>query len=344
METQLTNPQEQQQPREGRSDRGRGGFRGRGGHHAMSSHPHQHNGSSMGAPSYPPNGTLPTRSQGPYSPPPRGGHGQMYMPPPQRGGRGARNGGYNSHRMSLPNGGSSRLPALQTQPGPYDYQMQGPMTAAPYQQPYWDPSGMLAVLRHQIEYYFSIENLCKDVYLRQHMDSQGFVPLMFVVGFHRMKALQPDMSHVRMVCEESDVVDFVVAEDDSTERLRRRDGWERFVMPTPDRDQLAKNDGPARLIYKSRSYNYPPQFNSLMASPYGVTSPPPYAGQILYPDPNQGMNGMINGHGSTQLSADVPDFSPSQAAGESAQLPNGHGPAPVVNGVNGNHASDAGQS
>lgn len=304
----------------------------------------QHNASSMGASSYPPNGAVPSRSQGPYSPPPRGGHGQMYMPP-QRGGRGARNGGYNSHRMSLPNGGSSRLAPLQTQPGPYDYQMQGPMTAVPYQQPYWENSGMLAVLRQQIEYYFSVENLCKDVYLRAHMDSQGFVPLMFVTGFSRMKALQPDMNHVRMVCEESDVLDYIVAEDDNSERLRRRDNWEMFVLPKSERDTLAQNDGPTRMMWKSRSYNYPPQFTGMMSSPYGLTSPPPYAGQIPYPDPKQAMNGMVNGYGgSTQLSADVPDFSPSQTGGDSIQLPNGQSPAPAMNGVDGDHAPDASQS
>lgn len=335
----VVNHQTEQQPREGRSERGRGGFRGRGGHHAANPHGHQQ---MMGGP-YPPNGSMPQRAQGLHSPPPRGGHGQWGAPAPQRGGRGARNGGYNSHRASLPNGGGPRLPHLQTQTGQYDpYQMQGPMTAVPYQQPYWDNSGIIGLIRQQIEYYFSIENLCKDVYLRAHMDSQGFVPLMFVCGFSRMRQMQPNMDHVRMVCAESDVVDFVVAEDD-VERLRRRDGWENWVYPMEKRDQGAQNEGPSRIVYKSRAYHYA-QFSDAMA-PYGVNSPPPYAGQVPFPDPHQSMGGMVNGHAvQTQLSADVPDFSPSQSVGDSSQLTNGHDAVPSVNGVNGDHAQAATQS
>ncbi|ONM29932.1 La-related protein 1C [Zea mays] len=40
-------------------------------------------------------------------------------------------------------------------------------------------------LLEQIEYYFSDDNLCKDLYLRQHMDGQGWVPLPLIAGFRQ---------------------------------------------------------------------------------------------------------------------------------------------------------------
>lgn len=276
----------------------------------------------------------------------------MYMAPPPRGGRGGRNGGSTYHRMSLPNG-SARIAPVQTQFGPYDYAVP-PMTAVPFQQPpYWD-NMVVGMLRNQIEYYFSIENLCKDMYLRQRMDSQGFVPLMFITAFKRMRELSPDTALIRSVCEESNEIDFVVGEDD-VERLRRRQGWQNWVLPLEDRDELARNHGPAQLTYKSRAFApFSQQFNGLV--PYGVSSPPAYPPQGVTPFTDEhhvgAVNGYVNGNGSdqgvhSQLSADVPDFSPSHPVGEHTGLEaavealNVNGVAPAVNGLtNGVHAQE----
>ncbi|RFU72374.1 la domain family [Trichoderma arundinaceum] len=334
---------------ENRSDRPRGGYRGRGGHHPVNTqHQHQHTASSFSA-----SGAIGGRGQGPYSPPPRqGGHGQMYMPS-QRGGRGGRNNAGNFHRMSLPNG-SARIPQVQTQFGPYEYPMT-PMTTVPFQpQPYWD--NMFMVLKSQVEYYFSIENLCKDVYLRARMDSQGFVPLHFIASFKRVRELSADIAMVRAVCETSTEVDLVVGEDD-VERVRRSQAWESFVLPLGDRDEFARNHGPAHLTFKNRPSQLPPQFNG-MPVPYGLSSPPAYAAHPeapfqQIPDEsiaNQGVNGLVNGQvnghpGASQLSADVPDFAPSGALqlGDQVKINgsavvNGHAEKPVEDALpNGVH-------
>lgn len=228
---------------------------------------------------------------------------------------------------------------------------------------------VLPVLKNQIEYYFSIENLCKDMYLRARMDSQGFVPLHFIAAFKRVRELSADSGMVRAVCEGSVEVDLVVGEDD-IERVRRRDGWEKFVLPLEDRDEFARNHGPVHLTYKNRSYQMGPQFNGVSPGAYGVASPPAYpqhvdaAFQQMADDTaiNHGMNGYAyaNGHGmATQLSANVPDFSPAgpgsfeqlkSAAGETgkslavqaSQKLNGHVEnIPLSNGV---HAEASFQS
>ncbi|KAM5356271.1 hypothetical protein ACJ41O_002917 [Fusarium nematophilum] len=346
---------------EGRGERGRGGYRGRGAHiNAQAQHQH----SSSVTSGFHGQGTGAGRAQGHYSPPLRqGSHGGMFAPPAQRG-RGGRNGANNYHRMSLPNS-TSRMPAVQAQFSPYDYSM-APMTAIPFQpHPYWD-NMVMPMLKSQIEYYFSIENLCKDMYLRQRMDSQGFVPLHFITAFKRMRDLSADMSLIRAVCEDSIDVDYIVGEDDC-ERLRRREDWQKFVLPMEDRDELARNNGPAHLTFKNRAYNYANgQFNGIPPMPYGShaysANPHDHAFQ-QYADGTQGplgVNGVINTNGTSQLSAEVPDFSPSGTVpltgldGESphpgkgpvsTELPNGHVEAsaatPLTNGVHAEEAQSA---
>jgi hypothetical protein len=71
-----------------------------------------------------------------------------------KGGRGGFKGGKSGGRGGYKTGG-----------GGYDYG-QG---LADY-----DPRPLLI---QQIEYYFSIDNLCKDVFLRLHMDVDGWVPI-----------------------------------------------------------------------------------------------------------------------------------------------------------------------
>lgn len=44
------------------------------------------------------------------------------------------------------------------------------------------------------EYYFSIENLERDFFLRRKMDEQGFLPISLIAGFHRVQALTTNLN------------------------------------------------------------------------------------------------------------------------------------------------------
>ena len=44
------------------------------------------------------------------------------------------------------------------------------------------------------EYYFSIENLERDFFLRRKMDKQGFLPISLIAGFHRVQALTTNLN------------------------------------------------------------------------------------------------------------------------------------------------------
>ncbi|KAF4457857.1 hypothetical protein F53441_296 [Fusarium austroafricanum] len=330
-------PQSSRDRHEGRGERGRGGYRGRGAHHGHSQSQHAISTSGFHG-----QGTNAARSQG-YSPPLRqGGHGGMFAPPSQRG-RG-RNGASNFHRVSVPNGGS-RMPVVQAQY--YDYSMAPPMGAVPFHPLHFD-NMLIPMLKAQIEYYFSIENLCKDEFLRQRMDSQGFVPLHFITAFSRIQSLTSDMNLIRAVLEDSTEVDYIIDENEG-ERLRRRNGWESFVLSMEKRDQLARNAGPANPAFKNRHYRFSNgQYHDLPSMPYNAHA---------YPhDPNfqaftsHDLDGVVP-DGTSQLSAAVPDFSPSGTVplvGSHGEihvtsveaLTNGHveQPAPLTNGVDAEEA------
>jgi la-related protein 1 len=48
---------------------------------------------------------------------------------------------------------------------------------------------LLGAVRQQVEHYLSVQNLVKDVYLRQAMDQAGWIPAHIITGFNRMRML-----------------------------------------------------------------------------------------------------------------------------------------------------------
>lgn len=96
------------------------------------------------------------------------------------------------------------------------------------------------------EYYFSVDNLCKDLFLRRHMDSQGFVLLSVIASFKRIKSLTEDTELLRLVCRQLKNVEFCPGED-GIDRLRKKDKWEQWVLSMELRDPSAQNDGPAQV-------------------------------------------------------------------------------------------------
>lgn len=84
------------------------------------------------------------------------------------------------------------------------------------------------------------------MYLRRHMDSQGFVSLEFIAAFNRIKSLSTDIELLKLVCQQSSNVQYRTGED-GRDRLRRREGWEQWVLAMAERDESAQNEGPKEL-------------------------------------------------------------------------------------------------
>lgn len=78
------------------------------------------------------------------------------------------------------------------------------------------------------------------------MDSQGFVSLDFIAAFNRIKNLTTDIELLKLVCQQSSHVQYRTGED-GRDRLRRREGWEQWVLSMAERDESAQNEGPKEL-------------------------------------------------------------------------------------------------
>lgn len=72
------------------------------------------------------------------------------------------------------------------------------------------------LLRHQLEYYFSRENLASDTYLVSQMDGDQYVPIWTVANFNQVKKLTSDLELVKDVMRESPNLQV----DDSGEKVR----------------------------------------------------------------------------------------------------------------------------
>jgi la-related protein 1 len=57
-----------------------------------------------------------------------------------------------------------------------------------------DVEAVKIYLLAQIEYYFSVENLCRDIYLRSQMDEEGYVPVEIIAAFNRVRAWTTDLA------------------------------------------------------------------------------------------------------------------------------------------------------
>lgn len=316
-----------------RSER-RGGQRGRGGHASANGQGHHHahgsypsNGQQYPLPgnmngrqnSYP--GNMPSMGYGMPGTAPAAGH---------RGGQrnstsgtffGGRN-GRNGRGPSVPN----NQPFQPIDPSQYS------MNAMPQQQYFYEQT-MMGMLVRQLSYYFSVNNLLKDSWLRKWMDTQGYVFLDVILNFQRMKDLTQDIGFVRAACMECPEIELVTGAEDNRDRVRRVEGWQKFVYPKGSRHpEVNFDDGPVNVYkFDNNSHNgwashWPP-----MVPPYQMDSPshfspngaafPPYVNESMQ---QYSLSNGVNGHaaGETQLSADVPEFSPKGGSSASEGEPN----------------------
>ncbi|KAI1398771.1 hypothetical protein F4819DRAFT_489264 [Hypoxylon fuscum] len=299
-----------------RNDRTRGGARGRGGHSAMNgvAHPQAQFGQSPAGYGF--NLRHPNYgfTQMPYGNP---------FPGQVTG----------SHHRSRPSSGSSRSQgAPRHQPsrlspfspvGMFDPTM-FPLSNSPYAA-FNEPQQVMQTITQQVEYYFSINNLLKDMYLRRFMDSQGFVDLNVIATFRRMTEIAQDYHIIRIACENSPHIQLVVTED-GYDKVRRREKWQDWVLDMNLRHPSAQHNGPTRFQAFSSQGPYIPHVFA-----YGGEAPAPifspagmdsqyshYMNGNMVPSPTSNGVNEVNGHprpSESQLSATVPEFSPTGNSG-----------------------------
>ncbi|CAE6345467.1 unnamed protein product [Rhizoctonia solani] len=170
--------------------------------------------------------------------------------------RGYRGRGY-AYRGSPAEPDYAILPAPPVDPyNPYGYSPWGYMPVPPMWMPYAPPppppaipptgaplpmpitqlpypvDGLRYYVLGQIEYYFSIQNMCQDLYLRQQasqlMDAQGWILILTISSFNRLRKLTTDLALVRETIQLSSIVEL----SSDGEKARMAHGaWAQFVLP-----------------------------------------------------------------------------------------------------------------
>lgn len=90
------------------------------------------------------------------------------------------------------------------------------------QQPYFDPA---TVIKDTLEYYFSIENLVKDVFLRSQMNEKGYIPLKVLSNFNRMKMLTNDDKQLLKCARAASALKV------KKDCVRKKEGWHMWTFP-----------------------------------------------------------------------------------------------------------------
>ena len=305
---------------EPRSGRGRGGYRGRGAHFG--------HGNSQSAQNHAFTAPLPQRS---FSASKNHGHNPRHrqpstayggMPPSSHQRSNSRSQSIPSHGMyPVSNSFPSMSPTqadMNAMYGAYPNMYPGVMSAIPYT-PALEPMALISMVAAQLEYYFSIENLCKDVYLRSNMNSQGWVPLRVVAGFNRIKSLTEDMNLIRHVCQTSRNIEFEPAEN-GMDQVRKLERWDQWILDVEQRQPHARTDSPPSLpLQQSPSHANAAFTTSQVASPKTWTSG---SFHVTYPDVSvvgpRGL-GLDTRPTTSPTSTVLPDF----PTGENFSLSNG---------------------
>ncbi|KAI8105759.1 hypothetical protein M9434_000341 [Picochlorum sp. BPE23] len=106
---------------------------------------------------------------------------------------------------------------------------------------------VMTAVRNQIDYYFSPQNLAKDLFLRSKMDAHGWVELAIIAAFNRVRMLTPDLTIIYSALSSSSVVEL----SDDGMFLRARDGYEQWVLDESQRDPNIKSPEPPAVDSKA---------------------------------------------------------------------------------------------
>ncbi|KAL8160516.1 hypothetical protein V2J09_002053 [Rumex salicifolius] len=103
-------------------------------------------------------------------------------------------------------------------------------------------SQLHAKIINQIDYYFSNENLIKDTYLRKNMDEYGWVAIQLIANFKKVVELTTDIQLILDALRASTVVEV------QGDKIRKRDDWMRWVMPSAAQYPTASGSQYPRML------------------------------------------------------------------------------------------------
>lgn len=129
-----------------------------------------------------------------------------------------------------PNGAMYALPyyVMQPQAGMMVQPYPQAMAAAPQPAPLTpaDRATLKSQVQIQIEYYFGMENLLKDVYLRKHMTDEGWLPITLLQSFRRIENMTSDFSILMEAIQSSQLLEM----NPQNTHIRLRNEWPRWIL------------------------------------------------------------------------------------------------------------------
>jgi len=160
---------------------------------------------------------------GAYMQMPMGFHGQMPMGPMGYGGPMPA-----QYMMPFGAQGMPGMPVMYAQ-----MPQGGPFMAAPAQVAQAAPAltpgehaTMVRKVKEQVEYYFGVDNLLKDVFLRKHMTDEGWLPISLIASFSRVSQMTRDPSIVMEAVSTSQIIET----DAQRQNIRLRNDWPRWIL------------------------------------------------------------------------------------------------------------------
>uniref|UniRef100_A0A0K8S4M9 La-related protein 1 n=3 Tax=Lygus hesperus TaxID=30085 RepID=A0A0K8S4M9_LYGHE len=153
-------------------------------------------------------------------------------------------------------------------------------------------------LRKQIEYYFSEENLEKDLFIRRKMDDEGYIPVTLIASFYRVRSLTPDLNKILSAIKASNQLELV-----HNTKVRSKNDPTRWPIPdTVGNPVFISSTHPLAMhplgqpvvqipLHNNQPSHLPRAYNSF---PLPVVAPP----HLSYSS------------GSDNLNPDVPEFVP----------------------------------
>ncbi|XP_026325552.1 la-related protein 1 isoform X2 [Hyposmocoma kahamanoa] len=108
-------------------------------------------------------------------------------------------------------------------------------TGAPYGMSL-DTSTLKDLIRKQIEYYFSPDNLARDFFLRRKMAADGTIPVTLIASFHRVRALTADVQLVLDAIRDSDKLQLI-------QGFKVRTAFEPTKWPILDINTVSNEEG-----------------------------------------------------------------------------------------------------
>ncbi|CAA6674219.1 unnamed protein product [Spirodela intermedia] len=109
-------------------------------------------------------------------------------------------------------------------PPPYLSTLMPPAPSPPPSTPRLGTEIVTLLLRTQIEYYFSEDNLARNVHLKMQMDEEGWVSVHTIASFPRVKRLTNDVVLILRSLQPSPTVE---VEDG---KMRRRGTWKKWLI------------------------------------------------------------------------------------------------------------------